>query len=324
MRKNIFVLILSTFLLFSLSGLASSAWFVDTAGDALLPGYDIDQTNIELWQPTAGTWYMKVSMDMAAGDKTPGVISIELDVDGDAGTGGNVGMGGYAPTCITGPPPTAYPGMDILIFMVNRVQAPDANLSFCNGCGICPNAGETNDTCTSPLDSCGDSRKQGEWYAVAMVGGQNATDVERGRVDLPLAAVADTVDGDVCITIDYSRLVQSAYDDIAPTEIKRFNLAKAQDPGTYLQYKLAAWHSTTWGVDGDDFIGPADCHQIVDMAPDDGALAAAEVKPADCTANLNNGGPSAGKVGIFDLLIMKTQYGWGTSGNPECFMGNCE
>ncbi len=325
MRAKILVSILSLFLVFNLCSLTSAAWVSDPAGDTLLPGYDISQTNLELWQPTPGTWYMKASLDMAAGDKTPGIVVLELDVDGDSATGGNFSMAGILTTCLAPPLVKVEAGFDIALILANRDQSGTSTSAYCSGCGICPNAGETNDTCTSPLDPCGESRKQGEWWASASVaGGTNAGSFERGRIDLPLPPAADTPDGDGCYAFDYSRLIQSAYDYIDPTNTKRFNLAKAQDPGTYLKYQVSVWHSTTWGVDGEDFIDAAGpCRHTVDVCPDAGK-AAAEIKPADCTANLNNSGPSAGKVGIFDLLIMKTQYGWGTSGNPGCFMGNCK
>ena len=116
MKTKLLACVFSLFLIFGLSGLASAAMVADTAADELLAGYDILSAKVLAYPAYAcslsgapcnddvdcllfygGTCdlmagipeLIKVSINMD--NKLPGAIILELDVDGDTGTGNPYG-----------------------------------------------------------------------------------------------------------------------------------------------------------------------------------------------------------------------------------------
>jgi hypothetical protein len=295
-------------------GAVSAAVVEDSNTDATITGYDIDKVDLEIWPDAAtGHDYMKVTVDMITGDKTPGIILIELDADGNTATGGHTSLiGNPFPPCVGGPALSHRAGFDMLISVILREQDPIASTSFCADCS------EWDGTAVGPI--CGNTRFVGEWYVSGAAFVDNGIDADRGRVYMPLPPATETVNGDMCFSFDYTELVDRVQADYVarPTQIPPgyfpFNYALAQDPYTNLQYQISSWYKSG-AAPHDDFIDPITvCANVTDAVPGGGVTATPSFPNPPFLADLNNDG----KVGSADLLALKLQYIGSSGGVKVC------
>ena len=182
MRKFLFLL-LSLLLVGSIGNVAFGVLTVDPV-DSLLAPYEITGAEVVLFNPVVtepGEIYLQLNVQ-ATGGKLPGVLLLELDVDGDTATGGK-GMPslflnacnspGFPPGSQLKPDPGAK-GVDWYLFITLDAQSAAAWSAWCDTCsgsgGMCytrtnpcpqPTCGGTNcyeatqaSICTAGAPNC--------------------------------------------------------------------------------------------------------------------------------------------------------------------------
>ena len=140
MRVKLLVAVMSLLLVLGLSAPASAGWETDPQGDtegARVVAYDIVEALVETYPKDLADVdeYMNACVKMKDGGSLPGIILIDLDVDNDPDTGGNVGMPSTLKSCEGGAKiKPAVLGLDISIAIFLRDQTVVASSAWCDGC----------------------------------------------------------------------------------------------------------------------------------------------------------------------------------------------
>ena len=146
--KKFLLLLLSLLLVGSIGNVAFGVLTVDP-DDSLLDPYEITGAEVTLFNPVItepGEIYLQLNVQ-ATGGKLPGVLLLEMDVDGDTATGGN-GMPSSLNACnsVGFPPgselkPLGAAGVDWLLFITLDAQSNAASSAWCDTCsgpgGMC-------------------------------------------------------------------------------------------------------------------------------------------------------------------------------------------
>jgi len=139
MKKLLFVLVGLLFF----GGLSGVVYAATDPDDSLLDPYEIVAADVLLYEPVItepGEKYVKVSLTMDG--KLPGAFMVEMDMDGDTGTGGwgmhSIPIGSCQPG---GPVGASVPGTDISIYIVLDPQSSTSPTAWCSNCtgsgGVC-------------------------------------------------------------------------------------------------------------------------------------------------------------------------------------------
>lgn len=134
--------------LFAVGFAGSALAALDIIGDELVTGYDIASTNVLYFDaPAPADDSVKLTLTMDTGEKLPGMILLEVDVDNKSQTGGSIGLAGVFGTCASGGATKIkeIAGVDVLVLILLRDQTADSGTAWCSSClgggGQCFNRG---------------------------------------------------------------------------------------------------------------------------------------------------------------------------------------
>ena len=133
-----------------------------------------------------------------------------------------------------------------------------------------------NTACTS-TESCAVGRRQGEWLANPMGGGESVRDpADRGRIDMPLPP-GPGEDDSFCFKLPWKRMVENVA--AASTASPSINFTAAENPAN-VKWEISTWYNT---VAPDDLIGtsPAPCTCVTDVLPDSSTLLDTQASDGD-------------------------------------------